>query len=104
MKHYAEAVSSATHDLARLMTVQVRQRALAEGWEPEVARDIALTFDGSKFDYHLGESHKDRAFVHEFGDERTPPKATIRRHINGARNNEENFRQLVNANLKKASR
>lgn len=81
MNFLTKALTAATHDSAKVMTTEVRHHAIQQGWEPEVASGISIKYDGEKLNYDLGSDHRDRAFVHEFGNENQPPKATIRRYL-----------------------
>lgn len=102
MKQYIDALTNATHDAAKVLTYDLREAAIRDGWEPEVASGISLTYDGSKFVHSLGDLHKDRAFVHEYGDERQHPKATIRRYLNNGSYANEVIGKLVSKHLKES--
>lgn len=101
MNFLAKALKEAAETSTKVMTSEVRRHAVTQGWEPEVANGISISINGEHLGYDLGTEHKDRAFVHEFGDERKQPKATIRRYLNKLDDVKELFPQIYMHHLKK---
>lgn len=99
MNFFLKAITDATHDSTKIMTAEVRQHALNQGWEPEVAAGLTISFNGDNIKYDLGDKHRDRAFVHEFGDENKQPKATVRRYLNDKGTAKQTFQQVLSAHL-----
>ncbi|CAB4128705.1 hypothetical protein UFOVP223_98 [uncultured Caudovirales phage] len=64
------------------MTDQVQQRALSEGWDPEVASSLSVRYQHKKFIMSVADEHKNRAFDFEFGTQNSAPKGTLRRFGN----------------------
>lgn len=84
MKLYLDAIHKATDDMAEHMSGQLRLAAIKDGWEPEVANGLSISVQNGEPHYSLGTTHKDRAFVHEFGNETQRPKATVRKFLNNS--------------------
>lgn len=77
-----KALKNSLHQLAVHMTDQLQQRALSEGWDPEVANSLTVNYQHKKFIMNVADEHKNRAFDIEFGTQKTAPKGTIRRFGN----------------------
>ena len=101
MNFLIKALNEAAQTSTKVMTSEVRRHAVKQGWEPEVANGISISVAGDNLSYDLGTEHKDRAFVHEFGDERKQPKATIRRYLNKLDDVKELFPKIYMHHLKK---
>jgi hypothetical protein len=86
-----ESVNKAITSTARFMTTELRSHAISDGWEPHVAQGLSIKWDGSTLKHDLGEHTFDEAFVHEYGDERKRPKATVRRFLNRPGKSEHNL-------------
>lgn len=102
MKKYLSAVTNATHDIAKFMTYDLRSVAVREGWEPEVASGLSISYDGNKFAYNLGDQFSEQAFNHEFGTETTRPKATVRRYLNDLSGAQKVMGKLIEKHVKES--
>jgi len=71
------AIASTDH-----MTKQVRNRAEDAGWDKEVVQSTAVVYDGGKFSAKIEGPASDKGFVHEFGDQTSPPTAILRQYGN----------------------
>lgn len=101
MNFLIKALNEAAQTSTKVMTSEVRRHAVKQGWEPEVANGISISVNGDHLSYDLGDEHKDRAFVHEFGDENKQPKATVRRYLNKLDDVKELFPKIYMHHLKK---
>ena len=101
MNFLTKALNEAAQTSTKVMTSEVRRRAVQQGWEPEVANGISISVNGDHLGYDLGTDHKDRAFVHEFGDEGKQPKATVRRYLNKLDGMDELFPKIYKHHLGK---
>jgi hypothetical protein len=77
-----QATKSAATNTAAFMTQQLRQSALDHGWHPDVVANMEVRHTDGKFNVHVAKEYKDRAFVHEFGNEHTQPTAVVRKYGN----------------------
>lgn len=82
MKKIARTSQKAANDTARFMTSQLRHHALNDGWDEDVVNNMSVVYENSKFSTKIHPDYQDRAFVHEYGDTQTRPKATIRKYAN----------------------
>lgn len=82
MKKLIEATQKAKQDTARYMTAQLRNHAIQNGWDADVADTLQVTHENGKFVAKVHPDYSDRAFVHEYGDENVKPTATIRKFMN----------------------
>lgn len=78
MKPLKTAIEKAAHDTALYATLELRNHAISDGWEPEVADGLSVEYVDGKFNTKIHSGVSDRAFVHEYGTEVTRPKATVR--------------------------
>lgn len=102
MTTFLDAIHKAQADMAETMSSELRHVAVKDGWEPEVAAGISVKHADGTLMYDLGEKHRDRAFVHEFGDERVRPKATIRKYLNNISGLGKGFVESVNKHSKES--
>jgi hypothetical protein len=82
VKKLLEASQKAKQDTARYMTGQLRKQALHNGWDADVVSTLHVTHADGKFSAQVHPDHADRAFVHEYGNERVRPTAVIRKFMN----------------------
>lgn len=79
MENIIAAIEQAAHDSAVHLTADLRERALAAGWHPEVATNLHVSYDGESFKAHVHPDYADAAHVHEYGDENKRPTAVLRK-------------------------
>jgi hypothetical protein len=82
MKHLRDAIEKASHDTAAYVTADLRHSARESGWDEEVVSNLRVHHGEDGYNVMVPDDLKDRAFVHEFGDEKTPPSAAIRKYSN----------------------
>lgn len=82
MRSILKAAEKAAHSTAEQITKNVRNQALASGWSPEVVSNVSIKHVNGSFKVEIHPDYADRAFVHEYGDETTPPTAVLRKHAN----------------------
>lgn len=82
MKKLLEATQKAKQDTAQYMTAQLRQHAIQNGWDADVANTLQVAHENGKFVAKVHPDYADRAFVHEYGTETVRPTATIRKFMN----------------------
>ncbi|CAB4123834.1 hypothetical protein UFOVP45_36 [uncultured Caudovirales phage] len=88
MKHFTNAIVKAAHDAASQMTADLRHSATEHGWHPDVVNNMRVNYHSGEFKVDIHPDVKDRAFVHEFGDESTRPSAVIRKYDSQTKNAE----------------
>ena len=72
----------AAHDTALLMTADLRNKAVNDGWDPEVAKAMRVEFTEDGHIVRIAKNHQESAHKHEYGSEGTPPTASIRKYSN----------------------
>ena len=102
MKKYIAAIEHAASQTARVMGAQLRQSAINDGWHPEAASSLNVSYEDGKF---VAKSASDNAFVHEYGKEGVPPKASVRKYgKNSAQHASGVFKHVLNNNLDRRKR
>jgi len=79
---FSKAIKSAAIKLAPRLTRTLVQYAIADGWEPRVAKGLKVTYKDKRYYFSVNESVKDKAFAYEYGDGSSTPKGTVRRFGN----------------------
>lgn len=82
MDLFSKAIKSAASKLAPRLTSSLVQYAIADGWEPRVAKGLKVTYKDNRFHFTVNGNVKDKAFAYEYGDGSTTPKGTVRRFGN----------------------
>jgi hypothetical protein len=77
-----EAIQKSTGDVASSLTTKLRESALEHGWDRDVVANLHVVHNNGSFDVHVHPDYKDRAFVHEYGNESVRPTAVIRKFSN----------------------
>jgi len=72
----------AAHDTAAFMTADLRQRALSSGWHSDVVNNMHVEFGDDGFQVRIPDEHAERAWIHEYGSEKSRPTAVIRKFAN----------------------
>lgn len=99
MKQYIAAIHKAAEQTASLMTHEMRQHAINSGWTPEAANSLTVKYSDGNFVAH---SAHEGAFIHEYGNEGTPPTAAVRKYGKTAANSAAPlFNHLYDKTLKK---
>jgi hypothetical protein len=91
LKRLRQATQSAVQDTAVSMTNQLRQSALKSGWDKDVVANMHVQHSDGKFNVHVSPEYKDRAFVHEFGNETVRPTAVIRKFSSNTKEVQQSF-------------
>jgi hypothetical protein len=73
------AIERAAGDAANYMTVDLRDRAHAAGWDHEVAQGLHVSYANGKFAAQVSPEHAERAHYHEYGAEGVRPTAVMRK-------------------------
>lgn len=82
MKLLKEALEKAAHDTAAYVTADLRHTAREHGWDEDVVSTMHVSHGEDGYKVNVPDHLKDKAFVHEFGDEKTAPTAAIRKYSN----------------------
>lgn len=101
MKHFTDAVHKAAHDAAKHMSTDLQKSALKHGWHSDVVRNMEVKFQDGKFNVDIHPDYKDRAFMHEFGDETTRPTAVLRKYDSQTKDAEKTFTKQMYKHLGK---
>lgn len=80
MKQLTKALHSAASDAALHMTEDVRSSALEHGWDADVVRNMHVKYNDGNFSLQIHPDYRDRAFVHEYGNEHLRPTAVLRKY------------------------
>lgn len=100
MKALKEAAIKATKDAAESATHSFRTHALAHSWDADVVAHTHVAYEQGKFAVKTHPDYEDRAHVHEYGDETTPPTAAIRKFFNRSENTHAPFMAALNRHAK----
>ena len=100
MQHIIDAIHRAASDSAGAATRELRSSALKDGWSRDATRAVKAEYVDGEFVSKLTGKHRDAAFVQEFGDQDTPPKATIRKASRNTPDTEAAFIKNLNTHLK----
>ena len=101
MEEVFSAIENAAHDAARYMTVDLRNRAHAAGWDSEVAENLHVRYAGGNFSAHVSPGYEERAHVHEYGTEHSRPTGVLRKFANEHSDGERAFVHNLNKHLGK---
>jgi len=82
MRMFREALDKAAKDTASYVTADLRHSAREHGWSEDVVTNMHVRHEEDGYKVHVPDDLKDKAFVHEFGDENSPPTAAIRKYSN----------------------
>ena len=96
MKKLLEATRKATQDTAAYMTADIRNRALNDGWHPNVVSTLRVEHGDDGFQAKVNAEHSAAAFTHEFGDEDNRPSATVRKYANDSHASSQAFMASLN--------
>lgn len=91
MKRLADAARKAAHQTSLLMTSDVRQVAMENGWSSEVASNTHIMYDGSSYQVAVREDLESQAMDLEFGTPSTRPTAVFRKYANNTQQVEQAF-------------
>lgn len=82
MEEIFSAINAAAEDAANYMTVDLRNRAHAAGWDHDVAEALHVQYADGKFSTHVSSEYADRAHLHEYGSEHIRPTGVMRKFAN----------------------
>lgn len=82
MDLFTKAIKSAAIKLAPRLTSALVQYAIADGWEPRVAKGLKVTYKDNRYHFTVSGNVQDKALAYEYGDGTTTPKGTVRRFGN----------------------
>ena len=100
MEKFLKVVDKAASASAEQMTGQVRNRAEDAGWDKEVIQSTNVVYDGGKFSAKIDGPASDRGFVHEFGDQNSPPSAILRQYGNDPKAAADTFLMYLESEVK----
>lgn len=100
MKAIVQAAQKAAKDTARFMTAQLRHHALNAGWDEDVVAHMDVVHENGKFSTKIHPDYQERAFLHEYGDGKSRPKATIRKYANDPEMAKQAFTMAMNNHWK----
>lgn len=82
MDLFSKAIKSAATKLAPRLTSSLVQYAIADGWEPRVAKGLKVTYKDNRYHFSVSGGVQDQALAYEYGDGNSRPKGTVRRFGN----------------------
>jgi hypothetical protein len=74
-----KALKQAVHKMARVATAELRNQAMKDGWDYQVANSITVDTTGGGATVNVDDKFAAQAFDHEFGTQNHQPKATVRK-------------------------
>jgi hypothetical protein len=77
-----KALKDAVHRLARSATLELRNQAMRDGWDFQVANSLTVDTKGGNATVTVDDKFAAQAFDHEFGTQNHQPKATVRKADN----------------------
>lgn len=75
----AKFIHNLSHQTATELTAELRDRALAHGWDKDVVNNMRVEYSNDKMKVTVHPDYAERAFKHEFGTETAAPSAVIRK-------------------------
>jgi hypothetical protein len=99
VKQFTEAIHKAAADAAVHMTANLRASALEHGWDSDVVSHIRVNYGEGKFSLDVHPEYKDRAFVHEYGNEQVRPTAVLRKFEHQVSGSSKIFNQRFSKHL-----
>ncbi len=78
-KVFSKAAKQASKELAREMSSQLKRNAVNDGWKPEVAVGLGVSYANGEFQTEHAPEHGTMMFDLEYGTENTLAKGTIRK-------------------------
>ena len=82
MDSFSKAIKITAASLAPRLTSSLVQYAIADGWDPRVAKGLRVTYKNNRYHFSVSDSVKDQALAYEYGDGSSTPKGTVRRFGN----------------------
>lgn len=80
MKHLIAALHAAAEATSKDITSDLHEHLRSSGWSETAIKSTKMTYENGEFTAKFSGKGKDAAFVHEFGDQNTPPTAAIRKY------------------------
>lgn len=97
MKKLADAARKAAHKTSLLMTSDIRQAAMDNGWSSEIASNTHVMYDGTSYHVDVRDDLSSQAMDLEYGTPDRRPTAVLRKYAN----NTEQIEQAFIATLEK---
>ena len=82
MLNFSKIVKNTAKRLDRVLTAELINYALADGWDNDVASALKVTYQNKQYKFSVADGVKERALAYEYGDGTNPPKGTVRRFGN----------------------
>ena len=99
MKSILNNIHKAAHDTAQFVEGQIREKALAHGWDKKVVENTHVRFQDNKFNVYVHDKYVGAALTHEYGDETSRPTAVIRKYDNNPTGAGANFIQNLGKHM-----
>ena len=93
-KIFSTAYKKASAELAREMSRQLKRNAYSDGWNPEVAAGLTVSYDNGAFSTSHNPAHSTTVFDMEYGTEQAKGKGTIRNMHNSTDEHVDRFAAL----------
>lgn len=98
-KIFSKAAEKAKRELSKAMDRQLKKNALKDGWDPEVAMGLTVSYDNGVFSTSHEPAHSDQVFTMEYGMPTSSPKATIRKLQSDSESALDAYAKLFEKNL-----
>jgi hypothetical protein len=99
LKSILNNIHKAAHDTAQFVEGQIRQSALAHGWDKKVVENTHVRFQNNKFNVYVHDKYVGDALTHEYGNETSRPTAVIRKYNNNPAGAGANFVQNLGKHM-----
>ena len=91
MKKLADAARKIANQTSLLMTSDLRQSAMDNGWSTEVASNTHIMYDGKSYLVDVRSDLESQAMDLEYGTPDTRPTAAVRKYSNNTQDAENAF-------------
>jgi hypothetical protein len=99
LKSILNNIHKAAHDTAQFVEGQIRENALAHGWDKKVVENTHVRFQDNKFNVYVHDEYVGAALTHEYGNETARPTAVIRKYDNNPTGAGANFIQNLEKHM-----
>jgi len=82
MKKLVPSARKSAKNAANLMTSDIQQSALENGWPEDVAYSTKVTFQNNKYKVNVSKKFNSQALDFEYGTTKSRPTAVLRKYSN----------------------
>jgi hypothetical protein len=82
MKKLVSVANKSAKNASQLMTLDVQQSAINNGWKEDVAKSTSVTYVKGKYEVSVSSKFEGEALDLEYGTTRSRPTAVLRKYAN----------------------